>query len=253
VNRISVIFFIFLFCSAAVAQNNDWDEIKETTENFFTAPGDFTSDDWIKIGSAIGITAAASLLDESVRDFSQAHQTPFLDGLFSIDTYSIEAMASLSALMYIYGWAADNSSVRKLGLRSGEAVLFTELVTAGIKITVGRIRPFKADHQYQFEPFGFTFDKRSFPSGHTSFHFAYSTVMANELNNAVWKTAWFATAAVIGLARIYHNVHWFSDVLMGAALGYAIGDFINKQKELQENEMPAENLLPPQITFTIPL
>ncbi len=64
-------------------------------------------------------------------------------------------------------------------------------------------------------------DFQSFPSGHALFFFAAAT--------AIWcydkklGPAFFAAAAMIGLARIFVGVHWPSDILAGAALGILTG------------------------------
>ncbi len=60
--------------------------------------------------------------------------------------------------------------------------------------------------------------------------------MANEIDNFFWKIGWYSLAGLVGYARIYHNQHWFSDVLMGAAIGYFSGEFVNNHSS-NENEL----------------
>jgi membrane-associated phospholipid phosphatase len=55
--------------------------------------------------------------------------------------------------------------------------------------------------------------------------FAVSTVMANYLDNTLWKVFWYGSAGLVGAARIYNNKHWVSDVFLGAAIGYFVGRF----------------------------
>jgi membrane-associated phospholipid phosphatase len=38
----------------------------------------------------------------------------------------------------------------------------------------------------------------------------------------------YGLATGVGLSRVYDNVHWSSDVLVGAALGFAIGQSVYK-------------------------
>jgi membrane-associated phospholipid phosphatase len=116
-----------------------------------------------------------------------------------------------------------------------------------MKVTIGRKRPNETENNLIFNPFSFDFNNTAFPSGHTTLAFAYSTVMANEIDNLVWKIFWYSAATLVGAARIYNNVHWFSDTVMGGAIGYFIGDFVNKHRT---NQPPQKS---PNIIFvTIP-
>lgn len=57
----------------------------------------------------------------------------------------------------------------------------------------------------------------SFPSGHTIFMFALATGVYLYNKKAGW---WFyASACLIGFARVFAGVHWPYDILAGAVLG----------------------------------
>jgi hypothetical protein len=61
----------------------------------------------------------------------------------------------------------------------------------------------------------------SFPSSHTAMAFMAAEFMNQEYGG---KSAWFrivgyGTATATGILRLYHHVHWFSDVVMGAGYG----------------------------------
>ncbi len=61
-------------------------------------------------------------------------------------------------------------------------------------------------------------DNRSFPSGHTGTTFMGAELVRQEYG-AGWGTAAYVMAGGIGLARMYNNEHWFSDILAGAGMG----------------------------------
>lgn len=61
----------------------------------------------------------------------------------------------------------------------------------------------------------------SFPSGHTANAFAGAEFMAQELggNSPYYSVLGYALATTTGAFRIYHQDHWFSDVVAGAGFG----------------------------------
>jgi membrane-associated phospholipid phosphatase len=65
-------------------------------------------------------------------------------------------------------------------------------------------------------------DNLSFPSGHTSNAFALAAALDGHYGKKVTIPA-YTIAALVGYARIRDGVHWLSDVLAGATLGYIAG------------------------------
>jgi membrane-associated phospholipid phosphatase len=76
----------------------------------------------------------------------------------------------------------------------------------------------------------------SFPSGHSTVAFAIATVVATSYNKTIWvPIVCYTLAGLTALSRVYQNDHWFSDVFVGSALGFAIGKTIinNQMKKLK--------------------
>ncbi len=120
----------------------------------------------------------------------------------------------------------DNKSIRT-SIRMMEAVLFTQLITGALKETIGRARPFTGQGPMHAELLDIEFSNghaaRSMPSGHTSKIFAAASVVAHQYDAWWVKAPVYATAASAGIQRIESGKHWFSDVVLGAALGYFVG------------------------------
>jgi membrane-associated phospholipid phosphatase len=229
-------YFLFFFLSSLYLTNaqtdsiiiHDFNNFLNVSADYYTSPLRFDSEDWIKFSSVIGITGIATLADKEIKSFSQKNQSSFTNTVFSIDKYySVEFVGASILVFYGYGLIDKNVKVRNIAVKLTEASALAASITLITKVIVGRARPYEKDNQYYTNPFTFDNDYNSFPSGHTTLAFAYSTVMANEIDNVFWKIGWYSLAGLVGYARIYHNQHWFSDVLMGAAVGYFSGEFVN--------------------------
>ena len=126
-------------------------------------------------------------------------------------------------------------NVAALGLHGLGAILLSAGATGIIKGVAGRARPYvKADTvPYDFR-LGRGFRGReyqSFPSGHTSTVFAIAASTTVEMSHIVdekdWWPGWkyviggamFGGATMVGVSRMYHDQHWASDVVAGAAIG----------------------------------
>ncbi len=190
-------------------------------------------------GSAL-IASSMLFIDEPVRNFSQDNQSGFKEKLFGIDKYYGGHYTPVAVLaLYSVGLFSQNQQIREVGLRTTQAVVYTGIVTLISKDLFGRSRPYTNNGSTCFNPFAFQEDNRSFFSGHTSLVFSISTVLAHEIDNIFWKIGWYGMAALVGGARIYHDKHWFSDVITGAVVGYAIGRFVINNSDKYINTINA--------------
>ena len=133
---------------------------------------------------------------------------------------------------YGIGRLTHRRGLAAAGLHVSEAIAAAGVLTAAGKYVAGRSRPFVTDDQdpgdfqlWRGHRRGFT----SMPSGHTSAAFAAASALAIEWRAAAPGSARFgaplayAGAALVGASRVYHNRHWASDVVAGAALGTLSG------------------------------
>jgi undecaprenyl-diphosphatase len=67
---------------------------------------------------------------------------------------------------------------------------------------------------------------QSFPSGHTIFFFALSTVIYQF--NKKLGVFFFICSTLIGIARVFAGVHWPSDIIGGLILGVLVGGIMNQ-------------------------
>ncbi|HEU4586411.1 MAG TPA: phosphatase PAP2 family protein [Gemmatimonadaceae bacterium] len=133
--------------------------------------------------------------------------------------------------MYVGGRIGGDDGMADAGLHTTEAVLIASALGGVIKFTSGRARPYvshDSSGDFQFMR-GLRDDRyRSFPSGHTVIAFAMAAAATQEVDHSggpVWLVgaATYSGATLVGLARMYHDMHWASDVVMGAAIGVFTG------------------------------
>lgn len=241
------IYFLFaiLFCSipakAQVGENfkNDFFEFFEVGGDVLTAPVYFDKKDWIHFAGTITATAGAYFIDGDIRDFGRRNRSIFNKNLFNVDKYYYLEFASVSiAALYGYGLFAEDDDIRKLGFDLGSAVFYSSLLTVAIKSITGRTRSTLDAPNNFFRPFQVSMDNSSFPSAHTSLAFSFSTVMAHHADNFFWKAGWYTAAGLVAAARIYNDKHWLSDVLLGAALGHFVAEYVvhrNDEENGKEN------------------
>ncbi|MBF0313873.1 MAG: phosphatase PAP2 family protein [Oligoflexia bacterium] len=91
-----------------------------------------------------------------------------------------------------------------------EASAYTAAVTWILKHLVNERRP------------GNSNDTKSFPSGHTSMAFAFSSVVGAR-HGLGWGSLAYLTAVFIAYTRIHDDYHYLHDVVFGATLGMSYG------------------------------
>ena len=238
--------FIIISCihSFVLAQSgrdfcDDMDYSWTVTKDLGNAITNPSTKDMTALLLGTGAVVSAYFLDDTVRNFSQAHQNSLVGKIAHIDNYygNYKYMISVPILVYAGGFFGENSDIRNTGLKLSQAVFYSGLITLIIKELAGRSRPYLNEGAHHFSPLTFDEDRRSFFSGHSSVTFAFSTVMANEVDNLTWKIFWYGTAGTVVGARVYHDQHWFSDTVAGALVGYAIGNFVSRQAKKRNKKI----------------
>ena len=196
------------------------------------APAKWSKHEWLGVAAFAGTSVLLYTQDETIRDFFQRNQTPALD---NISKYALEPWGSgvylvpFVAGMYVYGLTRKNQDAETAALLTGKAVVITGAFTLLIKGITGRHRPNQdvpADPALWEGPFH-SFDYISFPSGHTAVVFSAATMLSSYYHEKTWVAITsYSLASLVGVSRIYDDKHWATDVLTGAALGFAIGKLV---------------------------
>jgi len=196
-----------------------------------------------------GLTIAMFPLDQHLaKEFQR--ESLRNNKLFNNPARGVELITSPGAFiigggLYVGGKLSHNENLTDLGWHGTESVLLATGITTVLKGALGRTRPYVSRdtnaHDFQFMrgftgngasnyevPGGQKFGKgdfQSFPSGHTTTAFAAASSVTSEVRRMWPRSLWYVApvmyggATLVGLSRMYHNNHWASDVVLGAAIG----------------------------------
>ncbi|MEI6760184.1 MAG: YjbH domain-containing protein [Betaproteobacteria bacterium] len=170
-----------------------------------------------------GAIVAASLFDNRVDNWAQAHQGGTMERLGKAGTAVPIAMGLGTALLYTGLGGEPAASTADISLKAAGLTLGANLIT---RFTVGRARPFEGKGSGSFEGFGSDSAQSGFASNHVALAFALATPFAQE-HNMPWL---YAVAASTALGRVQQREHWLSDTVAGAMMGYAIGSMLTDQE-----------------------
>jgi membrane-associated phospholipid phosphatase len=168
----------------------------------------------------------ATTLDERVRAWVQApaHRgpAPWRLTMRAADVIATPGLVVAAPLAWGAAAVGNAPTAERVARRTTEAVLVGAATTGLLKMAFGRARPMvtgrSSDWQFGRGVQGGAY--QAFPSGHTTVAFAAASTWVAESQGSVPVVAGAAAFAVAaGVARLYFDKHWLTDVLAGAAVG----------------------------------
>jgi hypothetical protein len=225
--KILIIFIIVTLQGSNLYSNklsNDWIEFREDYRQLFRNVSNSKFKDLAAPTTIVLSSLLAAQLDEEVRNiFKSIDDENF--NKFQIVANQLGEPVSFCVfpgIVYSAGYLFNSNSMRKTGRLLYESVLLNGILTAILKTSIGRARPYVESGNSRFEHFTYNDDSfMSMPSGHTSMVFAMATILSYRSKSSFLPIIYYAMAGSTGMARIYFDKHWFSDVLAGAMIGTA--------------------------------
>ena len=207
----------------------------------------FTYRDAALAAAFAGLTVAMFPLDRNIAQRLQDEDVR-ANRFFDKSATGVEVITSPGAFiigggLYAAGKLSGHPDLADLGWHGTESVILASGVTSMLKGLLGRSRPYATrdtnPHDFSFlRGFGKNVsgigpdgqilksrDFQSFPSGHTTTAFAAAAAVTSEARRILPQSLWivapvmYGGATLVGLSRMYHNNHWASDVILGAAIG----------------------------------
>jgi membrane-associated phospholipid phosphatase len=171
-----------------------------------------SSETMILVGAGVGGALAARPADDNLQIWADglgpSGYTPI--GRRMGDGW-IQGGAALAT--YGVGAASGHRAVTHIGSDLIRAQALNAVITRGLKFALGRRRP--------------SGGPESLPSGHASASFTSAAVLGSHFGPKVGVPAYLA-AGFIGWTRVRDNAHWLTDVIVGGAIGAAVGRTVTR-------------------------
>jgi membrane-associated phospholipid phosphatase len=165
----------------------------------------------IALPSAMITYGLISLGDNDIRgiDFHARHSLEINNRFWNthVDDY-MQFSPAVAAYTLKLCKVESRHNLLEMTILYGVSSILAGGIVSKTKVITGRERP---DHS----------NNLSFPSGHTQTAFVAAEFLHQEYKNqSVWiSIGGYSAAAFVGIARIYNNKHWVSDVVAGAGIG----------------------------------
>jgi membrane-associated phospholipid phosphatase len=222
--------------------------------DFLIQPTKWDGNDWLRVGVIGGATFLSMQVDQPIRnavlkDRSYFYSVPIEGARMYGELYSPFIFFGGFAIHY---WITDNISSRKIAYEIGQASLYTGALVLTMKSIIGRARPHMNLGRATYHTFTFTGDDfHSLPGGHTATVFVISTVLSRNVHPTWLKVLVYVPAVLTAYSRIYQDMHWTSDCVLGGALGYFIADWVVDLHENNESLVHVSSIFPLTISVTL--
>lgn len=195
----------------------------------YQRPLSWKKKEWLQFAAVGAATAAATFVDEPMDDFFRRNENHFSNEVAKVGFFLGQPEYNFPFYTAMWG---SGIIFRNDWLRNTGAMVFASYAISGIVQTIskeatGRARPSAEEGNMSFKPF--TGGKyHSFPSGHGMLSISTAWVLARQTKPLPLKIIFFSMPVVVSWSRLYDNAHWFSDIILGTALGIASAETVLK-------------------------
>jgi hypothetical protein len=233
--------------------------VADDVKTVFTAPSDWTTEDWKTAGWAtLAVVGTAVVADRPVRDFmcqqSKMSSCPGAgpnaevtnSALTTIENFGQTYALGVMGGFYLAGVVTDNEKSVLVAQDLVAASVASALVNQSFKVVANRSRPRDNLGNNDFVGYTGLNNNSSFPSGHTTEAFTLASVISSHYDETWVSVLSYSTAGLVGVARMYHDAHFASDVVASAVIGTYIGKaVVSHNRNLRRNKLVLLPMLGP--------
>jgi membrane-associated phospholipid phosphatase len=187
----------------------------------------------------LGVAAATGLALHYDKPMSQTlmslpiHPTQVAKAADIVGVYTPFAV---SGLMYFTGSIQHNAHARETGILATEAMVDAALIGKALKFVVNRQTPGHFAQSQEFYAEGVP-RGASMPSSHALNAWAFARVVAGEYHSKWVSIVAYGLASGVSYSRAATGAHSVSDVIVGSALGYGIGEYVLRRRSTERPGM----------------
>lgn len=213
-----------------------WNDVGIVWEDgiaWLLAPLSFSDDDWVRTGGIGAATLGVYTVDGEIRSMMRRNQN---GGWYDAASVANEGgrvfwAQTLTGALYVPGLVFDIEELRVTGRMLGQTLMYSGAVTMAVRIILGRDRPYSELGPTSFGWMEFGNAEQAMPSGHTTVAFAIASILSRRIQHPAATVLLYLAATATGMARMYHDQHWASDVLLGAVIGHTAGMYVASREE----------------------
>ncbi|HXN73254.1 MAG TPA: capsule assembly Wzi family protein [Candidatus Acidoferrales bacterium] len=131
------------------------------------------------------------------------------------------SMAGLAGGFYLWGRVTQDDHKRETGILAGEAAADSFAATSALEYAFGRQSPLTNEHRGNFFQGG-----NSMPSDHAAIAWSVASVVAHEYPGPLTSVLIYGLASAVSVSRITAKQHFPSDVFIGSAIGWFVGQHV---------------------------
>jgi hypothetical protein len=171
--------------------------------------------DWLV---PLGIVSASMLATDTEYSKHRSNSENRLNNSRLISKSGMYALGALDGGIYLWGHLTHDDHKKETGLLAADAGLQSFLVARGLNSVLGRENPLQDSSQGNFFQGG-----HSFPSQSAAAAWSIASVITHEYPGPMTKLLVYSLASAVTASSISSKQHFPSDVLIGSAIGWFVG------------------------------
>ena len=212
--------------------NQDADSLRNTPRRLlkdqkaiWTSPSRLTLRDLRWIAPLAAATGVGIATDHHTMSSVVSHDTEFNQSSVDASNGLTGGMVAIPVALYGIGLMKGNEHQRETGVLGGEALVDGLIVEEGMKLIFWRERPSQDNARGLFFKGSAGLDS-SFPSNHSVLAWTSAAVIASEYPSKWTQIGVYSMATGVSLTRVMGQQHFPTDVLIGSAAGWLIGNYV---------------------------
>ncbi|MGB6822219.1 MAG: phosphatase PAP2 family protein, partial [Candidatus Acidiferrales bacterium] len=174
--------------------------------------------DWLL---PLGALTGGLLATDTTASKNLTNSPAFIQHSRDFSNYGVASFVGVGGGMYLWGKISHNDHARETGFLAGEAAIDSLAAAETLKYATGRERPLQDNYQGRFWSGG-----DSFPSEHAAAAWSIASVIAHEYPGPFTKLLAYGAAAAITASRATGKEHFPTDLLIGSAIGWFVGQHV---------------------------